>query len=316
MHKKVKFIEVDSELGAGTRGASMGIDALKIASLNKKSYLFSETSSVKVQTYNEKLWDNPLDFPNGKYINGIKKVLENVCSHVSNELTENFPIVLAGDHSSAAGTICGIKNKYFDKTLGVIWIDAHADLHSPYTSPSGNMHGMPLAIALAEDNIENKVNEPYPKTLEYWNELKNIGIKGPKFSPENLVFITVRDTETPEKNLISKHNIKNFSYQEVKEKGINKIVDETFTKLQNCDIIYVSFDVDSMDSTYSVGTGTPVPNGLTPEEAIELNTQLVTNEKVVCWEMVEVNPTLDTKNKMAENAFNVLESVVNQLNKQ
>ena len=315
MNKKIKFIEVCSELAAGTRGASLGIGAVKTASLNKKNDFFKHYPSTEVEVFNEKLWDDEFKYPNAKRIDGVYNVLQNVSDTVSLEIKNNYPVVLAGDHSTAAGTICGIKAAYPDKRLGVVWIDAHADLHTPYTTPSGNMHGMPLAIALAENNESLKVNEIKGETLEYWNKCKNIGIEGAKLKPEDLVFIVVRDTEEPEDKYIAQENIKNFPYDEVKQKGVQKIADETLERLKDCDMIYISFDVDSMDSKFSVGTGTPVPNGLTPAEAKELNVALVKSDKVVCWEMVEVNPTLDTVNKMAENAFDVLEAVVNEIGK-
>lgn len=322
MSKKVKFIEVNSELAAGTRGASLGVGAVKTASLNKKNDFFKHYESVEVRVYNEKLWDDEQNFPKAKRIDGVHQVLQNVSDAVSKEIELHYPVVLAGDHSTAAGTICGIKKANPNKRLGVIWIDAHADLHTPYTTPSGNMHGMPLAIAMAEDNLESQVNEVKGETLELWEKCKNVGIEGPKLNPEDLVFIVVRDTEKPEDDFIARHDIKNFTYDEVKEKGVLEVAKESLERLSECDMIYITFDVDSIDSKFSKGTGTPVPNesnpyayGLTPDEAKELNVALVKNDKVVCWEMVEVNPTLDTVNKMAENTFDVLEAVVKEIEK-
>lgn len=315
MKKNITFLEANSELGAGTRGASLGIDAIKVASLNKQNDLFKRYPYYQIKTHNEWLWKGIMN-TNAKRIEGVAKVLCNICDGVYENIIEHFPIVLSGDHSCAAGTICGIKKAYPDKRLGIIWIDAHADLHTPYTTPSGNIHGMPVAIALAENNIESQVNQPNKEEMKHWNELKNLGIKGPKFSPKDLVFITVRDTEKPEDEFIERNNIKNFTYKEVLEKGVEKIAYEALNQhLKDCELIYISFDVDSMDSKYSVGTGTPVPNGLSPEEAKLLNALLVSDKRVCCWETVEVNPTLDTVNKMAENTFDVVEAVVNALEK-
>lgn len=315
MSRVIKLIEVNSELAAGTRGASLGVGAVKAASFNKNNDFFKNFDPVQVEVYNEKLWDDPQMFPTAKRIDGVYQVLKNVSEAVSNEIKHHFPIVLAGDHSTAAGTICGVKSAYPDKKLGVIWVDAHADLHTPYTTPSGNMHGMPLAIALAENNESCQVNEVKGITLEYWEKCKKIGVEGAKLTPRDLVFIVVRDTEEPEDKFMTRYDIRNFTYNEVKEKGVQRIAKEALEYLSHCDIVYISFDVDSMDSKFSMGTGTPVPDGLTPEEAKELNVALVKSEKVVCWEMVEINPTLDTVNKMAENAFNVLEAVVKEIEK-
>ena len=169
--KKVKLIEVRSELGAGTRGASMGIDALRVACWDKGSDYFKRFNSVSVPDLNYTLFDKDL-FPNAHRIDSILTVQKNIANTVEQTIAmEMFPLVLSGDHSNAHGTIAGIKAAYPDKTLGVIWIDAHADIHSPYTSPSGNVHGMPLAAALHIDNLERQINEPEPETIFFWNSL-------------------------------------------------------------------------------------------------------------------------------------------------
>ena len=306
---EIKFIEVKSEIAAGTRGASLGIDALKIASIDLGSSFFRYYSAVEVKTINDILFTETTT-PKAKYIEQVFEVENNVCVEVANAvLNGDFPFILAGDHSTAAGTIAGIKKANNNSRIGVIWIDAHADLHTPYTTPSGNMHGMPLAMVAAIDNLENKINNPTSTTIAYWNKLKTIGGEGAKIALEDVVFVAARDLETPELSLLKKHNIRNFETEELREKGVQFVADEAIKKLANCDIIYVSFDVDSMDSEISMGTGTPVPGGITVNEAIELNSLLVSNKKVCAWEIVEVNPTLDTENLMAENALKVMESV-------
>ncbi len=311
--RKIKLVEVRSEIAAGTRGASMGIDALKIASLDKKSGFFTDFDPINVPDANSFLWKGN-KHPHANYIDGVYQVLKNVYSTVESlRLEKKFPIILAGDHSTAAGTIMGIKAANPEKRLGVIWIDAHADLHTPYTTPSGNMHGMPLAMAAQLDNRDCQINEPASGTLSYWNKIKKIGGDFPKIDPGDIVFISVRDTEEPENHLIRKYGIKNFSTKEVREKGIEKVSAEALAHLGSCGQIYISFDVDSLDSSISVGTGTPVPNGLTLEEAIRLNAHLIRDKRVCCWEIVEVNPTLDTQNTMAEAAFEVLETTTKSL---
>lgn len=306
--KKVKLIEVRSELGAGTRGASMGIDALRVAGWDKASDYFKRFNSVSVPDLNYTLFDKDL-FPNAHRIDSILAVHKNIANTVEQTIAmDMFPLVLSGDHSNAHGTIAGIKAAYPDKTLGVIWIDAHADIHSPYTSPSGNVHGMPVAAALNIDNLERQINDPAPETIFFWNSLKKLGIDGPKLEPKHLVYIVVRDTEEPEDYLMAKHGIRNFTYAELNERGVAQIVADALELLQDCDIIYVSFDVDSLDSKFSKGTGTPVEVGLTVEQAKELNYLLLQDPRIVCYEMTEINPTLDTENTMAENAFDILEA--------
>jgi arginase len=298
--RKIKLVEVRSEIAAGTRGASLGIDALKIASLDKKSNFFTQF--------------DPINVPDAKYIDGVYQVLKNVYSTIESlRLEKKFPIVLAGDHSTAAGTIMGIKAANPERRLGVIWIDAHADLHTPYTTPSGNMHGMPLAMVAQLDNLECKSNDPSADTLTYWEKIKKIGGELPKINPQDIVFISVRDTEAPEDFLIEKYGIKNFSTSEVRKLGVEIVAKQALDILRECDQIYISFDVDSLDSSISVGTGTPVPDGLTVEEALRLNEVLIKDKRVCCWEIVEVNPTLDTENAMAEIAFDVLEITTKSL---
>ncbi len=311
--RNLKIIEVKSELGAGTRGASMGIDAVKIAALDFGSRFFKQYKTVEVPNENHLLLEST-GSPHAKRISGVLTMLERVSEEVSKTIKQKeFPIILAGDHSTAAGTIAGIKIANPKARLGVIWIDAHADLHTPYTTPSGNMHGMPIAVSLSEDNVESKVNKPDQETINYWYQLKNLGGIAPKILYQDLVFINVRDTEPQEDYLIKKYGIKNFTTTEIRRKGVEKVAIETLLMLDHCDLIYVSFDVDSMDAAISKGTGTPVPNGITEKEAGNLVARLMQSNKVCCFEMVEVNPTLDKENLMAENAFEILVRATNQL---
>jgi len=311
--RNLKIIEVKSELGAGTRGASMGIDAIKIAALDFGSRYFKQYKSIEVANENHLLLESA-GSQHAKRISGVLTMLERVGEEVSRTLKNNeFPIVLAGDHSTAAGTIAGIKMAHPKLRLGVIWIDAHADIHTPYTTPSGNVHGMPIAVSIAEDNIESKINKPDQETINYWYQLKNVGGISPKITPKDVVYINVRDTEKQEDFLMKKFGMKNFTTTEIRRKGVEKVAIEALALLDDCDIIYVSFDVDCMDASISKGTGTPVPNGITEKEAGNLVARLMQSEKVCCFEMVEINPTLDKENLMAENAFEILLRATNQL---
>lgn len=311
--RNIKIIEVKSEIGAGTRGASLGIDALKIAALDFMSNFFVNFPSDIVETENNLLYE-PVESPYAKRIRGVKTIYERVSKTVEDNINSGlFPLVLSGDHSSAGGTIAGIKMAKPENRLGVVWIDAHADFHSPYTTPSGNMHGMPLSISLAEDNKESKVHKPNAETIKIWEELKNIGNIKPKIKPEDLVYIALRDTEKEEDFILKKLGIKIIPVSEVRKKGIEHVLRQTFLTLQNCDDIYVSFDVDSMDSSISRGTGTPVANGLKEREAEDLLAGLMQNHKICCLEITEVNPTLDKENLMAEITFNILQRCVNIL---
>jgi arginase len=311
--RNIKIIEVKSEIGAGTRGASLGVDALKIAALDFMSNFFVNFPAEAVETENNMLYE-PVASPYAKRIKGVytmyERVSEAVCSTIRSGL---FPVILAGDHSTAGGTIAGIRMAKPRNKLGVIWIDAHADMHTPFTSPSGNMHGMPLATALGIDNVESQMHQPDAQTLEMWNKLKGLGKIQPKILPEDIVFIALRDYEKEEEHLLRQHNMKVITVAEVRRKGVEQVVRQTMLHLAACDDIYVSFDVDSLDSSISRGTGTPVSNGLREREAEDLLASFAQNHKICCFELTEVNPTLDKENLMAEIAFNILQRTVNLL---
>jgi len=312
MIRSIELIKNRSDIGAGTRGSDLGIDAIEIAAINKGSLFFKKYPFVDVQTRNESIYENDLN-PFGKHIKQVYQQCKQVSSIVEDSLLkENFPLVFSGDHSSAIGTIGGIKAAFPDSRLGVIWIDAHADIHSPYTTPSGNLHGMPLAAVMQQDNLAYQQNEVDSHTLAYWEKLKHVGISAPKLIPENLIYFGVRDAEEPEDALIARLPIRNYQVKEVRSKGVRACVAEVFHQLRDCEMLYVSFDVDSMDSEMiSEGTGTPVPEGFFPSEITLLLQELMSSNKVVCLEIVEVNPLLDNRgNRMAEVTFDILEQVV------
>lgn len=311
--KKIKIIDVKSEIGAGTRGASLGPDAIRVGAMDFGSTLFKKLDQTTVPDMNHLLFE-PIKYNYAKRIKGVNTMCERVAAEVKQTLKAGkYPIVLAGDHSTSVGTMAGVKMAYPRQKMGVIWIDAHADLHSPFTTPSGNMHGMSLAASLGEDNSQNKMNKPDKETIDHWNKLKNIGNIKPKLAYRDLVFIALRDMEPEESYLLKTHKVKVFSTHEVKRDGVEKIARDALTYLSHCQHIYISFDVDSMDSSISKGTGTPVRNGITEKEAGSLLVRLVQNEKVCCFEIAEVNPTLDKENLMAENAFEILQRVVSQI---
>lgn len=234
-----------------------------------------------------------------------------MCTKVSEVIQEKkFPIIISGDHASAGGSVAEIKAAFPDKRLGIVWIDAHADLHSPYTSPSGNVHGMPLAAVLNEDNKKFDPGDVEEQTAKQWEKLKNVGGILPKAWPEDLVFIGVRDTEKEEDHLIEEFNIVNHTPPLLRQKGIENVMAEIKNKkLKNCDMVYVSFGLDSLDCReISYGNGTPVENGLSENEAKAILKALMDWEKVVGLEITEINPLLDNKqNKMAETTLEILE---------
>lgn len=342
---EVKLVELKSEISAGTRGASRGIDAMIMASLNLKLQeeirrekdwhedewtqeeveyregkyqdhdmpwnFFRFRERLVVENHNESVYD-PIRFRWSKRIEGLIKVYERMVEAMQPVLkSDALPVVLAGDHGTAGATIKAIKKAFPDDRIGVVWVDAHADLHSPYTTPSGNMHGMPLSIALAEDNYRNRRRELPDQTGQLWEKIKDVGVRGAAINPEDIVFIGLRSVEVQERDLLQRLKMNSIHVREVREDGYQRAFVRAMEMLDKCDKVYISFDVDSIDSTVSSGTGTPVPAGLFIEEVKGLLDLFARHEKVCCMEIVEVNPFLDKHgNRTAEIAFDILYNIV------
>lgn len=312
MSLEIQFIFNPSEIGAGTRGSSLGPAAIVSVARDQNSSFFSDFPPIIINDCNY-LLDVDSPYRKAKRIDGMLKVFGLVEKEIQTQYSlKKFPFIISGDHGSAGGTISGLKKTCPGKKIGVLWIDAHADMHTPYTTPSGNLHGMPLATALGVDNLACKKNEVDVATATQWNSLKSTAIL-----PEDLVFIGVRDTESQEDFLMEELGIKNYTVAELRSMGINNLILELKAKFSSCDIVYVSFDVDAMDpSETSLGTGTPVPNGLSIQEANCLLTEMILLPNIAAFELVEVNPCLDDKkNKMAEVAFELIQNMVKVLEK-
>ncbi|TVQ81016.1 MAG: arginase, partial [Flavobacteriales bacterium] len=230
MPRKIKFIGNMSELGAGTRGASLGLDAMKIASFSLNKNFFRKYKVERIANLNDLLFED-IKTNTAKRLDSIVVMYERIRHIVARHLCDNrFPIVIAGDHSNAGGTIAGIKDAFPTKRLGVIWIDAHADLHSPYTSPSGNVHGMPLATAIHEDNLECQQKKPSAETRKNWNLIKG---ESRRVNPADLFFVAVRSTEKPEEHLMEKYQIPNVNVPELTNSGAEKVAEMALEHLKD-----------------------------------------------------------------------------------
>jgi arginase len=308
---EIRLIEAASEIGAGKRGASMGMAALRVAAWKNGSELFGHAEESILRDENDVLYEDDRT-PNAHHIDGLIRFESDLAYEVYKYLRNNiFPIVVGGDHSIAIGSVSGTKMAYPSERLGVVWIDAHADLHSPWTTPSGNVHGMPLALLM---NIEKKgKNRPRVFTMDTWDRLRKIGTSGPKLQPRDLVFIGLRDHEPEEEAILREHHVKVVTTADVRERGPEAVVKEVQAYLTACDKVHVSFDVDSLDPSISVGTGTPVPGGFTLEEARVLLGGFCADPKTATLDVVEINPALDTNNSMAEQVLTVLEPLFHVL---
>lgn len=311
MNAPLKIIKNRSDIGAGTRGSDLGIDALEIAAINENSDFFNRHPFLDVETHNETIY-NKVQNTTAKRIHFVAAQCERLKNSIVTTLQSDFfPLILSGDHSSALGSIAGIKTYAPSKKIGVIWIDAHADIHSPYSTPSGNIHGMPLGAALGQDHLDLKINDVSKETLSDWEQMKQMGGVCPMLRPEHLVYFGVRDTEPQEEAILERLEIKNYKVHEVRHRGIDLCVQEALTRLADVDLIYLAFDVDALDcDLISKGTGTPVSKGFDPLEVIKLLQGFLASQKVVALELCEINPLLDEKgNRMAECAFEIVNSL-------
>ena len=302
------IITIRSDIGAGFRGADQGVIAL--LDLSTESGL-----SDKVEKR-----DCDVSFADGftsLYAKNIEKVLhicEAVCVEVCDSLMSgHFPVLISGDHSSATGTIAGIKKAKPDSRLGIIWVDAHADLHSPYTSFTGNMHGMTLAASLGMDNRTCLFRNPDNMTLDFWDCFKHIGGMSEKIRPSDIVYVTLRDLEEQESHIIEKYDIRNFTTKELRDKKEKVLGTLILEYLKDCTDIYLSFDTDSLEGSIFKGTGLPVNNGIMPKEAEELIGIILEDPKVICFEITELNPRFDVNHVTTNMVYHILEKALSVL---
>lgn len=298
MKKPKKNIIINiSELGAGTRGSSIFYNALSSISKSKQNSSFKDVNKVIINDKNELLGLSS-DTVFAKRIEIINDILKDATETIYDNLKKyDFNLVLSADHSNALASITALKKLAQDKRIGIIWIDAHYDIHTPYTTPSGNIHGMPVAAALGLDNLQSQRNVIKEKTKQNWEKMKNISNIFPKIKPNDICYIGVRDFEIEEENLITSNNIKSYSIEDLRINGVKSLVQKVLDYFVDCSYIYLSFDVDSLDpDLVSYGTGTPVKNGIFFQEAIELYNYFLDSPKLILSEIVEINPLLDDDN--------------------
>lgn len=288
----ISIIGVPMDLGQSRRGVDMGPSAIRYAGVIDR---------LKALGHNVK--------DKGDIVIGRREISQNTRLRNLEEVTEGntklarevqealaegeYPLVLGGDHSIAIGTLAGLSSKY--ENLGVIWYDAHADLNTEETSPSGNIHGMPLAVSIG---------------LGHAN-LVNIRGGNPKINPENVVIIGARSVDPGERELIKEKGIKVFSMHEIDKLGMTEVMEQTieYFRERNVDGVHLSLDLDGIDPLYTPGVGTPVPGGITYRESHLAMEMLHASNLITSAEFVEVNPILDEKNKTADVAVALMGSL-------
>lgn len=305
------IIIVEHDLGAPGPGASSGPQAVLQALSQKAPHI--DTKSVKIIHAPAPIEDAEKT-PHAKSLARTLATMTLLRDAVTQSLKKGrFPMVLSGDHSTAVGTIAGIKDAFPHLEMGVVWFDAHTDIHSPYTTHSGNLHGMPLAGATS---IDNKPYQRQPLTVlekELWSDIKNLSTICPMIELENIVFVGIRDMEPEERDLVKSRDCLILDAAYVQEQTPAELVAKTKNHLRHCDMIYLSFDIDCLDKSLVPGTGTPVEGGPDAEKVLEIVSMLSKWERVVCFELSEVNPaldksgkTLDISTRVARNALSFL----------
>jgi arginase len=286
------------DLGTNRRGVDMGPSALRIAGIEEKlknlGYRVKDHGDVPIKTRERQQVINP----KLKYLKEIVRASNVLAKKVENSLTQkHLPLCIGGDHSMAIGSIAGVSSycKKTNASLGVIWIDAHTDMNVEKTTPSGNIHGMPLAASLGLGN----------------RQLTHLVGFAPKVNPKNCVMIGIRSIDTMEKEIIKKLDLSVYTMMDIDKKGIDFIINNVLNRLNNnVDYIHVSFDIDSVDPSVAGGVGTPVVGGLTYREAHFIMESIAECGCMSSLDIAEVNPILDHKNQSAEFSTELVASIM------
>ncbi|MFD2210333.1 arginase [Virgibacillus halophilus] len=293
MNKKVAVIGLPMDLGQSRRGVDMGPSAIRYAGaiekLQELDYNVEDLGDIPVQRESRSDMGNEHLKNLYQVVDANKKLAELVDKTVGEGV---FPLVFGGDHSIAIGTLAGISKHY--ESLGVIWYDAHGDLNTEKTSPSGNIHGMPLAASLGLGH----------------DLLTQLYGYGPKIKPENVVIIGARSLDPGERDLIRKEGIRVYTMHEIDRLGMSEVMRDAIAYLQDkTDGVHLSLDLDGLDPTEAPGVGTPVLGGMTYRESHLAMEMLEEANILTSAEFVEVNPILDDKNKTASMAVGLMGSL-------
>jgi len=287
MAQKIRIIGVPMDLGASRRGVDMGPSALRVAGLQGRikhlGHQVEDVGNISVRQPEEM----PIGEKRAKYVEEIADACKDLGDAVQKSLEEGYlPLVLGGDHSIAAGSISGVAAHFHKekKQIGCIWLDAHSDMNSPETSPSGNVHGMPLACIMG-------YGVP---------ELYDLYDYKPKIEPQNVVLVGVRDLDTAEKKFIKKLGVRVFTMRDIDERGMREVMADALKyAMDDTDGIAVSLDMDFVDPSDAPGVGTPVRGGVTYREAHLAMEMIADSEAMASLEIVEINPVIDEHNRTA-----------------
>ena len=281
------------DLGQNRRGVDMGPSAVRYAGLQARlgqlGHAVFDEGNVSVPNPEEEVAEGT-----ARRLESVAKACQNIytiaCKCISRNETAVF---LGGDHSISIGTVAASAQA---GTTGLIWIDAHGDFNTPETSPSGNIHGMPVAVLVGDGE----------------DDLVNVGYPGAKLSPSNIVQIGIRDLDPEERQRLAQSGVNVFTMRHIDELSMAAVARQTLDHLRDVDRIHVSLDMDGLDPSEAPGVGTPVPGGLTYREAHLLMEILGDSGQVHSLDVVEINPILDLGNKTAELAIELVTSLLGQ----
>ncbi len=286
--KAVRIIGVPMDLGASRRGTDMGPSALRVAGLGNALRGLGREVAVEEDIPVPAMETRTSDSLSARFKDEILSVCTTLCNRVKRSLDENeTPLVLGGDHSIAMGTVAGVASHFREqnKSLGLIWFDAHGDMNTPTSSPTGNIHGMPLAHLLGTGD----------------SDLCNIGGFSPKLDPTRVALVGIRDIDDDERRIIRESGIHAYTMRDIDEKGMARVAAEVIDVVaRSTDGFHVSFDVDGCDPSVIPGSGTLVPGGVNYREAHLLLEMCADTRRMSSMEVVELNPFLDTGNVSAE----------------
>ncbi|MCA8978732.1 MAG: arginase [Planctomycetes bacterium] len=294
MSRKVSALGVPMDLGGGRRGVDMGPSAMRIAGLERAvrslGLEFEDLGNVHVDAPERR---DPRD-PHARFLSEIAACCRELRDEVQQILSAgSFPLVIGGDHSIAVGTVAGISSFHHarNERVGLIWFDAHSDMNTPRTSPSGNIHGMPLASVLGFGP----------------EELVQCGSRTPMVDVENAVLVGVRSIDPTERELVRESGIKCYTMREVDMLGMHRVMKEAIEIATDGTVgFHLSFDLDGTDPSVAPGVGTPVPGGTNYRESHLVMEMAAASQKLLALEMTEINPILDDRNTTARAAVELV----------
>jgi len=296
---RIAIIGAPLDLGQGRRGVDMGPSAVRVAGLGRKltalGYSVADLGNIDVAQAESLAGHGP---DNAKYVTQIAESCEKLARIVADSLAgRHTPLVLGGDHSIAAGTVAGVADflRQSDQKTGLLWIDAHADINTPGTSPSGNVHGMPLACCVGQGPPE----------------LVNLLGFAPKVDAAHVALVGIRDVDELERGQLKNTGVRAFTMRDIDERGMRDVMRDALAIVSNNTAgFHLSLDLDFVDPEFAPGVGTPVRGGATYREAHLAMEMICDSSRMLSMEVVEVNPVIDQFNRTAELAVELILSAL------